>query len=313
MTMIKYVNSGGETVDFVGEMLRARDGNLHIRSWEPNATKNRKNGYVVKSFGKKPAEYKIKLTLRGDLEDRKKELDRICEVFEKDVIKNVPGKIFFGEYYINAYIISSDTHISDDINSRSDDDMVVYCPYPFWCRDKKYSFSASERAIEDAENKNEINHILENTEITPDYKYEYPIEFLCKYRPAMKRPIQDYPFDYYHNHTIWKLDNDHFTESGFKMIIYGPCTHPFIQIGQNIYEVNDSLSDGEYMVIDSRQRAVVKYARNGVVEDIFNKRSREHSVFQKIPSGKLTVKWNAQYPFDVILFQERSEPPWSTY
>ena len=28
-------------------------------------------------------------------------------------------------------------------------------------------------------------------------------------------------------------------------------------------------------------------------------------------AGKSTVKWNAQYPFDVTLFQRRSEPLWT--
>lgn len=156
----------------------------------------------------------------------------------------------------------------------------------------------------------EIDSVLDNSEVTPDYPYEYTYGFVTKYKPAAKKVLYDYKYDYFWNHTIGKLDNDHFAGSDFKIIVYGPCTHPEIRIGENIYRVSATLSDGEYMVIDSRNRTVVKYAINGIVENKFNSRDKENNVFKKIPPGKNSVKWNAQYPFDVILFQERSMPKW---
>ena len=95
------------------------------------------------------------------------------------------------------------------------------------------------------------------------------------------------------------------------MIVYGPCTHPEIRIGDNIYRVETTLYDSEYLVINSIKRTVIKYGRNGVTENLFNARDKYNCVFERIPAGNSTVKWNAQYSFDVILFQRRSEPLWT--
>ena len=112
-------------------------------------------------------------------------------------------------------------------------------------------------------------------------------------------------YDYYHNHQLARLDNNHFVESGFKLTIYGPCTEPKIWIGDHLYHVAVTLYDSEYLVIDSRERTVVRYARNGVQENCFGKRDNKNYVFQKIPPGKNAVKWNATYSFDLTLYQEK--------
>lgn len=142
-------------------------------------------------------------------------------------------------------------------------------------------------------------------------KCDYPRKYQTRYRPAKKRYLRDYRYDYYHNHQRAQLNNDHFAETDFRMLIYGPCTEPKIWIGDHLYHMAATLYDSEYIVIDSRKRTIVKYARNGVQENLFNKRDKENYIFKKIPNGKSAVKWNATFPFDVILFQERSEPPWS--
>lgn len=168
----------------------------------------------------------------------------------------------------------------------------------------------SPQSVIDENVKEESDNIIGNSVLDPDYKHDYPRKYQTRYRPAKKRYLRDYKYDYYHNHQLARLDNDHFVESGFKMTIYGPCTEPKIWIGDHLYHVAVTLYDSEYLVIDSRERTVVRYARNGVQENCFGKRDNKNYVFQKIPPGKNAVKWNATYSFDLALYQERSEPPW---
>lgn len=305
------MSSDGKEYGLVGDKMRATDGSMHKYEWDVEATETR-YGEKVGRFTKKSTVYSVTLTFRGCISERKRFMDELTNAFESDVANQNPGKIFFGDYYIPCYIISSESGVSETWNNWSIKKIDIYCPYPFWCRDKTYHFLASPEQIIDANMREEIDSVLDNSEVTPDYPYEYPYGFATRYKPAIKKVLYDYKYDYYRNHTVGKLDNDHFAGSDFRMIVYGPCTHPEIRIGGNVYCVSTTLYDSEYMVIDSRGRTVTRYARNGVQENLFNARDKENNVFEKIPPGKSAVKWNAQYPFDVILFQERSEPAWNT-
>ena len=108
------------------------------------------------------------------------------------------------------------------------------------------------------------------------------------------------------------MNNDHYGECDFKMIIYGPCTNPVIRINGHAYEVAAALYAGEYILIDSRDHTVYRYLIDGRKQNLFNQRNKESDLFQKVPAGRCAVLWNAAaFGFDLILFQERSEPAWN--
>lgn len=308
--MIKYKASSGNEYDLYSAKMQAMEGSFHKYSWQPDS-KKKKYGEITKDFVKEAQNYEISLQFRGGLAERKKYLNKLRNDFENDVLSKKPGRMYYGDYWIEGYCIESETGVSKIKTTWSQNDIGFYCPYPFWCKEKNFTFKQSEKQVADTIEKEEISDILDSASQNPDYPWDYKRGFKSKYKPAKKRYLRDYSYDFYSDHTIRKIDNDHFAESAFKMIIYGPCTHPFIQIGNHIYEVNTTLYDSEYLVIDSRERTVIKYTRYGATENLFNARSREHYLFQPIPAGKSLVKWNATYPFDLILYQERSEPPWS--
>ena len=77
-------------------------------------------GVTVNSFTKDPAVYEITLTVRGRVEERKEILDKITDAFERDVANLSPGRIYYGEYYIDCYIYKSSNEVSDKNNSRTD-------------------------------------------------------------------------------------------------------------------------------------------------------------------------------------------------
>ena len=62
------------------------------------------------------------------------------------------------------------------------------------------------------------------------------------------------------------------------------------------------------MIIDSFNHTIIKYASNGTQASIFDLRNKANSVFEKIPGGTLALNWTGLFGFDLIIFNERSEP-----
>lgn len=121
----------------------------------------------------------------------------------------------------------------------------------------------------------------------------------------------DFPFDFADTRkgsATWEID--HVTASDFQMIVYGQCVNPRILINDQVYEVFTTLESNEYMIIDSRDYTVHKYLANGTVQNLFDNRRLEQSVFEKIPSGLLRINWSGDFGFDLILFLERREARW---
>lgn len=125
----------------------------------------------------------------------------------------------------------------------------------------------------------------------------------------------DFPFDFPLDFANGNLDTvqfkiDHIKPSDFQMVIYGPCSNPKILLNQYPYTVNTTLEEEEYLIIDSQEQTVVKYLNNGTTESLFDARGFEYSVFEKIPSGMITVDWPKNYGFDLDIFLERKEAAW---
>lgn len=310
---IYYENNQGKKLDLLKFPYRIQTGDLFNYEWEYTTKSTVRNNGQFEKFVRGISSKDILLGVMGRTkEEYYQNIDTLYEIVDSDVLNMTPGKLWFGSYYLPCYILKSEKEEWEDDIEVMDNTITVVSDYPFWCRDRVFHFYASAEEIVDAIRKEEIDSILDNAEVTPDYPYDFKYGFYTKYGPTQKRVLYDYKYDYYRNHTVGRLDNDHFTGSGFRMIVYGPCTRPEIGVGENVYRVATTLYDGEYMVIDSRDRTVIRYARNGIVENLFNSRDKENNVFEKIPPGKNTVRWNAQYSFDMILFQERSEPAWNS-
>lgn len=121
----------------------------------------------------------------------------------------------------------------------------------------------------------------------------------------------DHPFDFADEDlgvATWEID--HVRSSEFQLIMYGPCTNPYVLINNHAYAVYTDLEDGEYLIIDSRSSTVYKYLSNGTVENLFHDRGLADSVFEPIPSGLLRINWSGAFGFDLTLFLERREARW---
>lgn len=312
MMEIYYLNSRGIRLNLLEPPYMIQTADIFDYRWTYlNGTYARK-GNRIKGFSKEIEERSLLLSIlnRGKA-DYYEAVNRFMETTEIDILSHAPGELHVGNMYLKCYIIASEKTEWENGIELLDNQITIVTDYPFWCRDKTYHFYASTSQIIDAAGKDAIDTVLDSVSQDPEYPRDYPYGYVTRYKPATRRVLRDYAYDYYKNHTIGRLDNDHFAETAFRIIVYGPCTHPEIRIGDNLYRVSTVLYDSEYLVIDSRERTIMKYGRNGVQTNLFNARDKENYIFQKIPAGKQTVKWNAQYAFDVVLYQERSEPAWS--
>lgn len=281
MIKIKYVCSNGKEYNLIGDRMRATSGYFHSYEWKPNATQM-EIGDDVYGFSKEAVTYSITLTLRGKLDGRKAMLDELTNAFEYDVVNLTPGRIYFGNYYIECYVKALNNEVSKTWNNWTDCKVEIYCPYPFWSEEQKKSFFKGE-----------------------DEKGE-EYEFL------------DYPFDFSYDYSkpvigteYWSVE--HYRPSNFELIIYGPCANPRITIDKNVYQVFDTLERNEYIIIASKTKTVMKHLANGTVQNIFYKRGTENSVFALIPNGDLIISWSGEFGFDIIVYKERSVPEWISY
>lgn len=133
-------------------------------------------------------------------------------------------------------------------------------------------------------------------------------------------PWLDYPYDYPYEYSkvrnVQYIQNSNYTASGFRITIYGPCINPLIRIAGHVYELQTTLYESEYAIIDSstrysKDRKIVKVKADGSQEDIFNSRNKDSDIWQKIPAGRSIVSWNGAFGFDVVLFNERGTPRWT--
>lgn len=206
-------------------------------------------------------------------------LNYFYETVGRDVIDRIPGRLYVGGSYMQCYVIASrKTNWEDDVNVL-DNEIELVSDNPVWITEKSFSFHPSSSAAKAPGS---------------SFPFDFPFDFAGKKKGA-----------------AW-LQNDHYADSHFKMTIYGESVNPKVTIGGYTYAVRTTVEKNEYLVIDSREGTVVRVQQNGTKINEFDNRSRaEQGVFKKIPEGKLNVNWSGDFGFDVLLYQERSEPQWS--
>lgn len=274
---VQYVSSSGQVFDLNGgRPVRIKEGNFHEYSWKYNGTEQQ-YGTDIARFEKEPAEYEVKIYFRGSIIQRSEQLEAFHEAATYDIVNQTPGRLIWGSFYILCYVMESSTYPHEEDASVTVNDVVFFCPYPFWVKEQ-----------------------VENYEISGDdvdvTGLDYPF---------------DYEFDYSRAIISKRLHVAHFIPSDFLMTIYGPCISPSVTIGGYIYQVFVTLAAGEYLVIDSREHTVQVYKSAGIVENAYNARLKTHSIFERIPPGSHDISLNSDFAFSLIIYLERNEPVWN--
>jgi hypothetical protein len=203
--------------------------------------------------------------------------NRLLEIAEADIMANLPGKIYIGEYYTTGYITGSaktDYLITGRFCNIS---LTVTSDNPAWYREQTQVF---------VPNAGDVDFIGET---------EYPY---------------DYPYDYAAAASGKQLNCDSIGNSAFKLLIYGGATNPEIIIGDHKYAINGAVSHGETLLIDSLTKTITLNTTDGRHSNWFDKRSRDSYIFEPLPPGRHDVTWVGTCGFNVTVIEERSEPRW---
>ncbi|WP_461818253.1 phage tail protein [Faecalimonas sp.] len=213
------------------------------------------------------------------LADTKEEYDNACdflhETMEQDALLNKQGKIYFNGQYVLCTLVGSvkkDWCMGVDFQLNY---LRFVAVKPFWIKETEYHFKTAS--------------------VTSTGNKQYPYKYPYRYANGMKDSF---------------VINEHIAPVHFKLRIYGTCANPFIVIGGHTYRVQTILETGEYLEIDSVSETVIKTKVDGTKVNVFHYRSED--CFKKILPGRRTINWPGQFDFDLILYEERSEPKWQT-
>lgn len=56
------------------------------------------------------------------------------------------------------------------------------------------------------------------------------------------------------------------------------------------------------------KETVVKVVANRERESVFHNRAKKKSIFKKVPPGRQEIIWPGTFDFDLLVYEERSEP-----
>ena len=214
------------------------------------------------------------LTLPVKVLSRSKELrDRLYKILDADSATNTQGRLWFDDYYLSCYPINSaKSHYMPD---RLPLELRFVTDSPFWIR--------------------EITRRFETKSITSGLKY--PKRYAYRYT------------DYAANVSI---TNDTLIPSPFILTIYGAVEDPDITIGDQRYMIDTTIAEGEYLTLTATEEKTITITGvKGVKRNVFNDRLKTVDVFKPIPLGTYEVSWSGDFIFDLTIFDQRSEPPWS--
>lgn len=272
-----YENSRGKKIDLSQwPIMYQEPESLLKKEWKYNGVNSAKYGGRVKKFIRGIEEKELKISiLAEDKMEFETTLESMRECFETDIALLQPGRLYFNDTYLSCYIRETTSVEWEEYFYTVDEKLTVLVVYPFWLKEKEYNFKASEITT------------------TDNRKYAY-------------RYAYRYANGFYNANVI----NDCFSACEFKLIIYGPCVNPHVIINGHRYQLYIVVEAGEYITVDSRTGTVKKTINDGTIVDAFHNREKKTSIFQKIEPGRNAINWPATFDFDIILYEERSEPRW---
>lgn len=285
---IYYVNHKNEKIDFMSGCYSVESSSFFSHSWDYETQELQKYGEKITRIKKGLKNHKMTLHIESQgLVSCDQAYNDLFDVFEADIFAEIPGKLYVEDSYINCYVIkNSPRYFVPGIDVISCE-LGFVMPRPFWISEQKIVIDPMI-----------IGAISSEDDDLSTYPYTYPHKY-----PVLQ------------TETIAYID--HYKESDFQLTIHGPCTSVAINIADYPYEVSYSLEKEEYMVIDSRsfvekERRLYVVRKNGNKESIFNYRSVENSVFKKIPSGTIRIDYPRAHGLELVIYKERSEPPWKS-
>ena len=268
---LKYKNHLNEVVDFGVDGVYVNTNALHDYEWKVTSKGNR-----ISALKRSVQTRKLPVIIMCSSEEEGIAIrNRLFEIFEKDVLALQHGMIIIGNYHFRCYVTKSTKSDYQKTKRYMSMALTLSSDYPYWVKESTVSYGITG---------------------DPSDGMDYPFDFA---------------FDYLSNSASTALTNPNFVASNFKLIIYGACSNPTINIAGHTYQVNCDVEANEYLTIDSTAKKIFVTRNDGSVVNHFNDRNKQSYVFEKIPAGMNDVTWDGDFGFDIILMEERSEPKWT--
>jgi len=277
-----YTSDNGISFPLVAEGMYLKDASFHEYEYTPEKV-SYKYGDLLKLFTKDAIKYKVKLAFSGSETERQRNIEKIHDAWEHDIITQKAGKLTWNGYEIDCYFITSKVYPNDS-NTRTMNDVVIYCPYPFWLRETLYQIQTTgEGSVIDG--------------------LDFPFDLPCDLGFGGYRKV--IPFE-----TTVPLD--------FRMVIYGEAIDPSIYINGHLYEANITVPANGKLTISSvekndREKAMILTYPSGTEASVLYSRNRESYIFEPIipKNGQVIVSSGQTLTIDLYLVEKRSEPKWT--
>lgn len=265
-----YRNHMNEEIVFGNGCFFVNKNDLHDFAWNA-VNKNDKISSFKKGVVKKTIPIIIVGSSRNDLLSK---LNMLFEVCEKDTLTMNYGKLIIGEQYLKCFVTAS-KKTQYQTGNYVKLSLTIQTDFPYWIKELSTVFG----------------YKTENEGDNLDFNTDFPSDYTCSLLNM-------------------NLNNIGFVPVNFKMRIYGACISPEVTIKNQLYGVNVTVEENEYLTIDSVNKTVILTHADGTEENCFNLRNKDCYIFEKVPVGLNTVSRSSNFIFEIILFEERSEPKW---
>lgn len=273
-----YENSKGDIINLMKFPIMAQNPEvLAERSWGYETESLQDGTKRFKKFYKDLEQKRLKLSVMADSkEEYDKIMNDMSEIFDYDVRNNSAGKIWWNDRYKEVFATETGFSEYEEDFDAVENEIVVSTTHSWWIKENKVEGHANKKESTG----NDLN---------------FPFNF---------------PFNFYNGAENVRIHNDSIADCDFQLTIYGPCENPRLIIGDHVYGVSCILEDGEYLRIRSRNKKVFKVKKSGEIESMFRFRDGEYYLFEKLRPGNFRISWNGLFGFEMIAYEERSEPRW---
>ena len=165
MTTIIYKASSGNQYNLQTDGSWIKEANFHAWSFTARGT-DLQYGQRVSSFAKEPATYTTTQIFHGTIQERAQKINKLHEEFENDIRTLSPARLVWGSWYIDCYIIASST--TPETVAWTTNEIEVFCPRPFWVKQEKKSFIASDEPPQ--------------SQTFLDYEYDYEYDYFLEHQ-----------------------------------------------------------------------------------------------------------------------------------
>lgn len=196
--------------------------------------------------------------------------------FDREDMK--PGRLYVGDWYISGFLTGASVENWWDESGKAKYGLTFTTDDAYWKRDTTYVYTERE------DGGNGL-----------DFPY-------------------DFEFDYGYAPSTVVVRNENYLPADALIRMYGEVENPSVEIGDNEYSVNVTLSLGDYVEIDTYEKTVTVHRLDGKVENAFESIQGEYMegsgsyVFQRIKTGVNDVTWSGTFDFDIVMTERRREP-----